>query len=292
MGLIYETANDWTAARDKRVLFFGMSGLGKTHLANMLRSEGSWFHYSVDYRIGTAYMGDHITDNLKRQAMTVPFLAELLRSDSIYIGSNITFNNLDPLSSYLGKPGNPDTGGLPFAEYMRRQDLHRRAEINALLDTPQFITRARDLYGYDNFVCDTGGSICEVVDPADPRDDVLRSLSAHTLMVWIEGSEDHTAELIRRFDRSPKPMYYQPDFMRRLWDDYKNETKAVGADVDPNAFVRYAYGRALRHRAPLYAAMARNWGISVAAADVTTMRDAADIEALIASALAAHRTPS
>jgi len=290
MGLIYETASDWTGARDKRVLFFGMSGLGKTHLANMLRDAGGWFHYSVDYRIGTAYMGDHITDNLKRQAMTVPFLAELLRSDSIYIGSNITFNNLDPLSSYLGKPGDPKKGGLPFAEYMRRQDLHRRAEINALLDTPQFITRAHDLYGYDNFVCDTGGSICEVVDPANPRDDVLRSLSAQTLMVWIEGSEDHTADLIRRFDKSPKPMYYQPGFMRKLWDDYKNETKAVGADVDPDAFVRFAYGRALRHRAPLYGAMARNWGISVAAADVATMRDAADIEALIASALAAHRT--
>ncbi len=292
MGLIYETASDWTGARDKRVLFFGMSGLGKTHLANMLREAGGWFHYSVDYRIGTAYMGDHITDNLKRQAMTVPFLAELLRSDSIYIGSNITFNNLDPLSSYLGKPGNPDLGGLPFAEYMRRQDLHRRAEINALMDTPQFIARAHDLYGYDNFVCDTGGSICEVVDPADPRDDVLRTLSANTLMVWIEGSADHTEELIRRFDKSPKPMYYQPRFMRKLWDDYKNENNTVGAEVDPDAFVRYAYGRALRHRAPLYSAMARNWGISVRAADVATMRDANDIEDLIASALAARHAPS
>jgi hypothetical protein len=292
MGLIYKTASDWAAAPDKRVLFFGMSGLGKTHLANLLRDQGSWFHYSVDYRIGTAYMGDHITDNLKRQAMKVPFLAELLRSDSIYIGSNITFNNLVPLSSYLGKPGNPDKGGLPFAEYMRRQDLHRRAEINALLDTPQFITRAHDLYGYDNFVCDTGGSVCEVVDPADPRDDVLRALGANTLMVWIEGSEDHTEELIRRFDKSPKPMYYQPRFMRKLWDDYKNENNLVGSDVNPDAFVRYAYGHALRHRTPLYAAMARNWGVTVQAGDVATVRDVADVDALISSALAAHHSPS
>ena len=136
MALIYPTARDWSAAAEKRVLFFGMSGLGKTHLANLLRDEGHWFHYSVDYRIGTAYMGEHISDNLKRQAMQVPFLAELLKSDSIYIGSNITFDNLTPLSTYLGKPGNPDRGGLSFAEYMRRQDLHRRAEVNALLDTP------------------------------------------------------------------------------------------------------------------------------------------------------------
>ncbi len=286
MGLIYETARDWTAAPDKRVLFFGMSGLGKTHLANLLRAHGDWFHYSVDYRIGTAYMGEHITDNLKRQAMTVPFLATLLRSDSIYIGSNITFNNLAPLSSYLGKPGDPAKGGLPFSEYMRRQDLHRRAEINALLDTPQFIARAHDLYGYQHFVCDTGGSICEVVDPENPADEVLRTLGANTLMVWIEGSGDHTEELIRRFDKSPKPMYYQPRFMRRIWDEFKNETNTLGGDVDPDAFVRYAYGRALRHRAPLYAAMARNWGVSVRADDVAKVRDCGDVIALVANALA------
>ncbi len=286
MGLIYETARDWTTAPDKRVLFFGMSGLGKTHLANLLRAHGDWFHYSVDYRIGTAYMGEHITDNLKRQAMTVPFLATLLRSDSIYIGSNITFNNLAPLSSYLGKPGDPAKGGLPFSEYMRRQDLHRRAEINALLDTPQFIARAHDLYGYEHFVCDTGGSICEVVDPENPADEVLRTLGANTLMVWIEGSGDHTEELIRRFDKSPKPMYYQPRFMRRIWDEFKNETNTLGGDVDPDAFVRYAYGRALRHRAPLYAAMARNWGVTVRADDVAKVRDCGDVIALVADALA------
>ncbi|NPD18365.1 ATPase [Alterinioella nitratireducens] len=284
--MIYETARDWIAAPDKRVLFFGMSGLGKTHLANLLRAHGDWFHYSVDYRIGTAYMGEHITDNLKRQAMTVPFLATLLRSDSIYIGSNITFNNLAPLSSYLGKPGDPAKGGLPFSEYMRRQDLHRRAEINALLDTPQFIARAHDLYGYEHFVCDTGGSICEVVDPENPADEVLRTLGANTLMVWIEGSGDHTEELIRRFDKSPKPMYYQPRFMRRIWDEFKNETNTLGGDVDPDAFVRYAYGRALRHRAPLYAAMARNWGVTVQADDVAKVRDCDDVIALVADALA------
>mgnify|MGYP000284807589 CR=1 FL=1 len=41
-----------------------------------------------------------------------------------------------PLGRPLGKPGDPARGGLPFDEYMRRQALHRRAEINALLDTP------------------------------------------------------------------------------------------------------------------------------------------------------------
>ena len=37
-----------------------MSGLGKTHMSNLLRGTGSWFHYSIDYRIGTRYMGEFI----------------------------------------------------------------------------------------------------------------------------------------------------------------------------------------------------------------------------------------
>ncbi|MEC9105144.1 MAG: ATPase, partial [Pseudomonadota bacterium] len=103
--MLYQTPQDWDAATQKRVILFGMSGLGKTYLANMLRDTGAWFHYSIDYRIGTRYMGELIADNAKAHAMQVPFLRELLMSDSIYIGSNITFDNLAPLSTYLGKPG-------------------------------------------------------------------------------------------------------------------------------------------------------------------------------------------
>ena len=110
------TATEWLASDRKHVLLFGMSGLGKTHVSNLLRGSGTWFHYSIDYRIGTRYMGDHIVDNFKREAMRNPFLRDLLLSDSIYIASNITFSNLAPLSTYLGKPGDPAKGGLPFEE--------------------------------------------------------------------------------------------------------------------------------------------------------------------------------
>ena len=61
--LLYPDADTWLASPRKRVLLFAMSGLGKTHLSNMLRAEGGWFHYSIDYRIGTRYMGEYIADN-------------------------------------------------------------------------------------------------------------------------------------------------------------------------------------------------------------------------------------
>ena len=283
--MIYRTGGDWLKADRKRVLLFGMSGLGKTHVSALLRDSGDWFHYSIDYRIGTRYMGEHIADNFKREAMKVPLLRELLMSDSVHITSNITFNNLAPLSTYLGKPGDPAKGGLPFAEYMKRQDQHREAEIAALLDTARFIERAAELYGYANFVCDSGGSICEIVDPDDPADPVLSALAKSVLMIWIEGSEAHTAELARRFDRAPKPMYYQPAFLEAAWADYLRGNRLAEAEVDPDAFVRWTYARAMAHRQPRYAAMARNWGVRVTAEAVAGVGSERDFIDLVARAL-------
>ena len=282
--MLYPTAPDWLAADAKRVLLFGMSGLGKTHLANMLRDRAHWFHYSVDYRIGTRYMGEYIADNFKREAMKVPLLRELLMTDSVYIQSNITFENLSPLSTYLGKPGNPDKGGLRFDDYVLRQAQHREAEVAALLDTERFIARAADLYGYDNFVCDSGGSICEVVDAEDPADPVLTALSQNLLMVWIKGTEAHRAALIDRFDRAPKPMYYQPDFLAQVWADYLAKMQTTPDRVNPDAFFRYGYARILDHRQPRYAAMAR-WGVTITADEATRVTSPADFTALIAAAL-------
>ncbi|MGX9354294.1 ATPase [Roseobacteraceae bacterium S113] len=290
--MLYPTGDDWRAAAHKRVLFFGMSGLGKTYISNILRADGSWFHYSIDYRIGTRYMGEYIADNAKAHAMKVPFLRDLLMSDSIYIGSNISFENLTPVSTYLGKPGDGARGGLPIAEYRRRQGQFRQAEINALLDTGYFIDRAERLYGYPNFICDTGGSICEWVDPADPDDPVLRHLSEQCLMVWLEGSDAHAQELIRRFDLDPKPMSYQPEFLESCWSEYLIEKNALEDDVDPNDFIRWTYARALAHRQPLYRAMAEGWGVSVRAENVARATDPASFTDVIAQAIDAKTSHS
>ncbi|MBV2361096.1 ATPase [Thalassococcus sp. CAU 1522] len=283
--MLYASEQDWRQAPNKRVVLFAMSGLGKTHVSTLLRDGGGWFHYSVDYRIGTRYMGEYIADNAKREAMKVPFLRDLLMSDSIYLGANLSFHNLTPVSAYLGKPGDPARGGLPMAEYQRRQDQFARAEEQALLDTGYFIDRAQDLYGYPHFVCDTGGSICEWVDPTNPDDPILRELSRVALMVWIKGSEDHTAELIRRFDKAPKPMAYRPDFLAACWSEYLAEQGLAEAQVDPDAFIRWTYARALAHRQPIYEAMADKWGVTVAAADMARVRDQGDFTDIIAAAL-------
>lgn len=282
--MLYRDSDHWRSAAQKRVMVFGMSGLGKTHMSATLRASGHWFHYSIDYRIGTRYMGELIVDNAKAEAMKVPFLRNLLRTDSIYIGSNITFENLTPVSTYLGKPGAEAQGGLPIAEYRHRQEQFRRSEILALEDTEYFADRAQTLYGYPHFICDTGGSICEWVDAEDNNDALMTTLSAVCLPVWIKGDNAHTQSLIERFDKAPKPMSYQTEFLLECWTTYLAETGAAEDAVDPDSFIRWTYARALAHRQPRYEAMGR-WGVTVTADEVASLNGEADFTDLIAVAL-------
>lgn len=283
--MIYSDAKDWKNATHKRVALFGMSGLGKTYLSEMLRGRGNWFHYSVDYRIGTRYMGEHIVDNFKREAMRNPFLRDLLMTDSIYIASNITFENLSPLSSYLGKPGDASKGGIPFNEYLKRQRQHRAAEIAATIDTQVFTRKAHELYGYRHFVSDTSGSVCEVVDPSNPNDPVLTALSSAVLPVWIKGADTHTDELKARFAAAPKPMYYPEGFLTQKWTEYLSERDITEDQVDPDHFVTWGFGELLENRLPRYAAIAENWGVTIDAKDVRDIKNSTDFKELIAEAI-------
>jgi hypothetical protein len=284
----FKSGKEFRGIPSKAVTIFGMSGVGKTTLARVLL-EHNWFQYSVDYRIGTRYMDEHIVDNFKREAMKVPFLRGLLLSDSIYIRSNITFDNLDPLSTYLGKPGNPEKGGLPFAEYKRRQNQHREAEIRSLMDVPEFIERARDIYRYDHFVCDSGGSLCEVVDPDNADDPVLKCLTDNTLLLYIRGNTAHTKTLVERFRKYPKPMYYQPQFLETKWAEYKSLNRITDDNaVDPDSFAIWGFEQLLHHRVPLYEKIAENYGYTVAMEDIPLVKTEEDFLNLLSRAIDNH----
>ena len=264
----------------KAVTVFGMSGVGKTTVS-MLLQESRWFQYSVDYRIGTRYMGEHIVDNFKREAMRVPFLRDLLLSDSIYITSNISFGNLKPLSTYLGKPGDPSKGGIPFAEYKRRQAQHRDAETRALLDVPDFVDKSRNIYQYEHFVCDSGGSLCEVVDPHDMSDPVLACLDDHSVLLYIEGTPQHVQMLVERFKRNPKPIYYQPAFLDTKWSEYKEFNGLSDDQVDPDGFAVWCFEQLLHHRIPLYEKIAASRGYTIRMDEIPSIATESDFLAAL-----------
>lgn len=275
------SVDEFRAWRNKRITLLGMSGVGKTRLAYLLR-RNNWFHYSGDYRIGTRYLDEPILDHIKLQAMQVPFLRDLLQSDSIYIRNNITVDHLKPVSSFLGKLGDPERGGLGLAEFKRRQELHRQAEIAAMKDVPEFIRKANAIYGYQHFVNDGGGSVCELDDP-----DVLRVLAEHTVILYIKATAHDEQELIRRAARDPKPLYYREAFLDEQLDIYLREHRLpYVALLDPDDFVRWVFPRLFAARIPRYAAIARDHGYSVTTAELAEVRDEAGFLRLVETALA------
>ncbi|MDE0245232.1 MAG: ATPase [Gammaproteobacteria bacterium] len=276
------SAEEFRNAPRKSVTLMGMSGVGKTVLANRLPAT-RWFIYSGDYRIGTQYLREPILDNIKLRAMEVPFLRDLLRSDSIYIESNITVHNLRPISTFLGKLGNPDLGGLPLKEFRRRQELHRDAEARAMRDVASFIEKAERIYGYMHFVNDAGGSICELDDAG-----ALETLVDNTVILYLEASTEDEEKLVERARKAPKPMYYSPGFLERSLPDFLKERNLDEIEkASPDDFTLWAFPRLIAHRRPLYAAIASEHGYTVPARDVQHVRTEADFVDLVAGAIRA-----
>ncbi|MFO8002771.1 ATPase [Thioalkalivibrio sp.] len=275
------TPEEYRHLPHRRITLLGMSGVGKTFLSNMLRRE-DWFHYSGDYRIGTRYLSEPILDNIKAQAMQVPFLRTLLRTDSIQIINNITVDNLSPVSSFLGKLGNPERGGLSLTEFKRRQALHHAAEVQAMLDVPDFIHKADILFGYPHFINDAGGSVSELESP-----EVLETLARHTLIIYIKASEQNERELIARAERDPKPLYYREAFLDEQLTRYMAELELeYVAQIDPDDFVRWVFPHLFRARLPRYEAIARDHGYTILSSELARIRTAAEFDVLVERALA------
>ena len=284
MRLSIEQLRRW---ENKSITLLGMSGVGKTRLAHILRKH-QWFHYSGDYRIGTRYLDEAILDNIKQQTMLIPFLRDLLRSDSIYISNNITVDNLKPVSTFLGKLGDPEHGGLALKEFKRRQALHRDAEIAAMKDVPEFIRKATEIYGYQHFVNDAGGSVCELDDT-----EVLGILAEHTLILYIETTEEDEEALIRRAEADPKPLYYREAFLdEQLAIFMKERGLSYIALIDPDEFVRWIFPRLFYSRVPRYQAIADEHGYTVTTTELAAVKNEADFLNLLETVIARQSSVS
>jgi len=269
--------HDWD---HKAITLLGMSGVGKTTLANNL-PQSSWFHYSGDYRIGTHYMDEPIMDNIKQQAMKVEFLRDLLRSDSIFIANNITIHNLEPISSFLGQLGSEKLGGLPLDEFLRRQHLHREAENNAMVDVAIFMAKASKIYGYQHFVNDTGGSVCELDSP-----EAENVLARNTVVLYIRADEDMEQELILRARSNPKPMYYNEAFLLAQLEIYLANGGLAGSDeIDPKTFAQWIFPTLVKHRRPLYQALADKYGYTISAKEAQQVSGEAEFLELVELAI-------
>jgi len=273
------TSEEFVNSPNKAITLLGMSGIGKTTLANKL-PKSQWFHYSGDYRIGTKYLEEPILDNIKEQAMGIEFLADLLKTDSIYISSNITVDNLLPIAMFLGKIGDPNKGGLSLDEFLKRQKMHKDAEIKAMMDVPEFIEKSRRIYKYDHFINDAGGSICELNDTK-----AMSVLIENTLILYIEDDDNIRDDLIQRARNNPKPMYYTEEFLLEHLQYYAKETGKKDHNINPNNFVRWVFPKLLDYRKNKYELIAKNYGYRVKASEIALIEHESDFIELVAKAI-------
>jgi len=276
------TVDEFKAWKNKKITLLGMSGVGKTYLSTLLRGS-EWFHFSGDYRIGTRYLDEPIMDMIKQQAMQVPFLKQLLRSNWISIKNNIKVHDLGPVLSFVGKLGNPELGGMELETFIQHQALYREAEIAAMHDVPDFINKAQTIYGYQHFVNDVGGSLCELDEPS-----VIDSLVRHTYILYIQVTDrEEENKLISRAQSAPKPLYYRPEFLRQQLAVYLQENRLeYAAQVDPDAFTRWVFPRLFHSRIPRYEAIAKPHGYTVTSREVAQVRDEKDFLQLLETAIA------
>ena len=274
------TAKEFRGEKNKRLTLLGMSGVGKTHLAKLIGENGGWYHFSGDYHIGATYLKDEIINNITKKMKQDPWLQNLLDNKSISVNSQVTFDNLEPISAFLGKVGNPEEGGLAIDEFIRRQNLFLEAEIKAMYDVPSFIKQSQQS-GYDNFINDAGGSLCELEDKK-----LYQLLAKNTLIVYIKTNKEAERVLIERSKNQPKPVYYHPDFFASALQSYleKNSLDYV-AQINPDTFARWVFPRLVEDRLEKYQVLADQHGCAIKSDDLYHCHSADDVINLIAGAL-------
>ena len=274
------SADQFKNEKNKRLTLLGMSGVGKTRLAKLIGEEGGWFHFSGDYRIGATHLKDAIIDNIALKMKEDPWLRPLLENNSISVNSQVTFKNLEPISTFLGKIGNPEEGGLPINEFIRRQSLFLEAEIKAMYEVPRFINQSQ-VEGYAHFINDAGGSLCELND-----EKLFKLLSEKTLIVYIKTSKETERKLIDRAKRRPKPMYYNPNFFEKALQSYLKENNlSYAAQISPDAFVGWVFPKLVADRLKKYESLASKYGCTIKSDELHDCSSSKDVINLISNAL-------
>lgn len=263
----------------KKIALMGMSGVGKTHLSKKL-PKSEWFHYSVDYRIGTRHLNEEVHDFLTIEAMQQPTLANLIREGAISVKSQLTVDNLAPLSAYLGMLGSESKGGTNLDTFLERLEKHRIAEIESVKDVPYFMEKAKKILGFPNFIIDTSGSFCELQDEKS-----WELIGQNSLLVYIKASEEAKNYVIERAQSHPKPLYYQKDFLLTQIEIYLAEQGLKSdTEITPSHFTRWIFPRLIEHRLSLYEQIADKYGITIDAEKLYHVKDQNEFFELIKEA--------
>lgn len=279
----YSSGADFLNDPNKNILLMGLSGVGKTTICRALPAD-EWFHYSVDYRIWTHQLGDELNDFIKTLALSNPILKDLLKHDAITVEHRVHFDNLYATSLYMGMLGKPSLGGSTEKAFRARMAHYAAAEQSAMLDIPYFVKRSHTLYNYPHFLVDASGSLCEIVDLDDPDDNVIKLLEQNCTVIYIEATEQHKQELLRRHSAAPKPIYYRPDFLdKNIPDLLTNYNVDKITKLSPAEVCSFLYPRLLDHRITQYKRLANKIGYTISMTDILAIKDGPQLLQTIAN---------
>lgn len=228
----------------KAVTLMGMSGVGKSHLTQALKSWG-WGAYECDVQIGTQFLAEELARTMTGHPPVTP-------------------DNLQTLSKFVGQLGNPAKGGLGLEEFRRRQGLYIEAECASLAAARQALRSTNR-----DFVIDSTGSLCEIGDET-----LLAGLGGQTLFVYIQASAEDEKAVLERARLYPKPLYFPPAFLEAQTQGYVEEQDLFGLEqADPDDFSRWIFPHLFRARLPKYERLAARYGVTVPAAALRDVKD-------------------
>jgi hypothetical protein len=228
----------------------GMSGVGKTHYASS-QNPAKYFHYSVDYIIGSCLLRNDITDDLLEQITRSDFIKELLLGKKVSFDVNISVKDLSLVSRFLGKFGSKEYGGFNREKFLRRQKLYCEAEKTATMHL-QDISDGIFSIGYEYIANDLTGSICEIIDFSNEKDKIVEFLSQTTIK-YLPASEEHVKTLVERAKQTPKPLLFNEEFFETTVENFMKEKNIKSDDeIIPDEFCVYSFPLLLKHRIPKY----------------------------------------
>ena len=150
-----------------------------------------------------------------------------------------------------------------------------------MTDVPDFVDKAQNIYGYKHFVNDAGGSLCEL-----DNEDALRSLSSHTLILYIRATEKDEQASLERAKTNPKPLFYREKFLDENLAIYLEEKQLEYASlVDPDDFTRWIIPKLFRARVPRCEKIATDLGYTVTSEELQAVLTVQDFLNLVEKAI-------
>ena len=233
----------------------GMSGIGKFWLTSRIATEGQWRRISIDAEIQSRYLREEINTTFLSEIADRPMLSRMHAAGALAIDWELCADTLEPLSAWLGMPGDKSRGGLAFEEYMRRQKAHYTAERRALEDL-LLLESDPD----QPLLVDTSGSFCEVLSIDD---ELFERLAERFKFVSLRETDARMALLISRFRNNPKPIFYPKELLVTFWKSHMSEKNLSEKAVPPADFAHWAYERLVEKRREKYARIADEVGIAI-----------------------------